>query len=466
MRSRGVRNRLVELSRLRGVVQVLLRHGFGSLVDQLGFGRRASAAEDVRTRLGKRLAAALTDLGPTFIKLGQVLATRDDVLPPEITAELAQLQQNVRPIPGAEIRREIEAALGAPVAERFAWFDPEPLAAASIAQVHRATTLDGRDVVCKVRRPQVSQQVEDDLALLATIADLVEHRVEEARRYDPQGLVAEFATGLRGELDFGHEAASLVQMRDVVGDTAILPEPVLALSSDRVLTMSYVPGIPLSDVVDPALRADLARQLLRTFVRQILRGGVFHADPHPGNLRVQDGQLVLLDFGAVGTFSRQMREELVAIATAAAERDGHQLATALLPLIAPPGPPDVAVYQAEVGAFLHTLLAQDLGAVRMRDLSEQVWQLSRDHALRLRPGYLQLLRTVAVLDAVLESLDPGLDAVRAAQTYVLGETLVASAQTAAEAVRTALPSRAALAVGAATAAGVGLLLWWWWLGSG
>ncbi|MEM6928400.1 MAG: AarF/ABC1/UbiB kinase family protein, partial [Myxococcota bacterium] len=386
---------------------------------------------------------------------------RDDVFPPEITTELATLQQDVRPVATPRIRDAVARGLGRGIEAHFAWFDPEPLAAASIAQVHRATTLDGRAVVCKVRRPGVERQVEDDLALLGSLAELLDQRVDEVRRYDPRGLFAEFAESLRGELDFRREAEALARIREVVGDTAIVPEPLPELSSERVLTMTYVPGTRLSAVHDPEVRAGLARQLLRTFVRQILRAGVFHADPHPGNLMVADGRLVLLDFGAVGTFSTQMREELVGIATAAAQRDGHQLARAMLPLIAPPGPPDVAVYEAQVGTFLHDLLAQDLGAVRLRDLSEQVWQLSRDHALRLRPGYLQLLRTVATLDGVIESLDPGLDPVRAAQAYVLGETVAVRAETAVHTVRASLPSAARIAfAGSAIAAGVAGLIWW------
>lgn len=460
--SSRLRTRLVELSRLQGVVVVLVRHGFGSVVDRLGVGTERSSSTTTRAAVGRRLALALTDLGPTFVKLGQVLATRDDVLPPEITTELCALHHDGTPVPAAAIRHEVALALGAPVPQWFAAFDDQPLAAASVAQVHRAITLDGREVVCKVRRPGIARQVEEDLALLGTVAELLNERVEEVRRYDPLGLFAEFADALRAELDFVKEADALTQMREVVGNTAMVPTAVPELSSDRVLTMTYLPGQRLSEIEDDALRADIARQILRSFVRQILRGGFFHADPHPGNLLIHEGRLALLDFGSVGRFTSEMRQDLVSVAAAAAERDGARLATAMLPLLADPGPPDRAAYDADVGGFLDRVLGRDVGAVRFRELSQEIWALSRRHELRIRPGYLKLLRTAATLDGVVEQLAPGLDPIREVRGVIVAETVAAGAERAVHTMRRARGPQLGAAIAAAMLATAAAL--WWWLG--
>ena len=471
------RARLSDLQRLRRVLQVLVRHGFGSIVDQLGINPISgppSADIASSSRLGRRLARALTDLGPTFVKLGQVLSTRDDLLPDAITAELATLQQQVRPVPVAEIRDAVENALGAPLHQHFAFFATEPLASASIAQVHRARTVDGEEVVVKVRRPGISARVDEDLGLLLAIAVLLEERVEESRRYDPVGVVNRFAEDLRGELDFRAEHEALKRMREV-GGAVVVPRPYGALCGESILTMDLIEGPKVTEVRDPELRHELAQQILRSFVRQILQEGFFHADPHPGNLvahrRVPEEppSLGLLDFGAVGTLDDGMRADLFRIAAAAAARDGVALADALLAMIEPPGPSDREAYVADVGAFLERLLSRNLRELRFSHISSEVWDLARTHALRIRPAYFQLLRTAVTLDGVVRDLDPALDPLNAARGHILWATVAGGAWRDAWALGQSLAQsewdqrplvrRAALVAGGVAVAVVGVVAW-------
>ncbi len=406
----------------------MLRHGLGSIVDQLGYrdvdlSPGVTQVDRQAARLGRRLALALTDLGPTFVKLGQVLSTRDDLLPPAVTTELVRLQQHVRPVEGARVRQELERTLRAPLRLHFAHFDERPLASASIAQVHRARTVGGEDVVVKVRRPGLVARVEEDLGLLGRLAEIVEERIEEARPLAPRQLVAEFAGSLRHELDFRHEAAALARMREVVGVTARVPRVHEPLCTEALLTLEYLDGARITDV-QGAARRRMATQLLSTFVHQVLGAGFFHGDPHPGNLLALPGSSVgLLDLGSVGELTEGMQRDLVRMARAAVARDGPGLAEAMTALLQPPGPTDPEGYRADVGAFLDRLLAEDLRQIRFGDIAQEVWGLVRAHQLRLEPGYFRLLRAGVTLDGVLRELDPTLDPLHAARADILRVTV-------------------------------------------
>jgi ubiquinone biosynthesis protein len=427
----GLRSRLSNLNRMRQVVQALVRHGFRSLVDQLGFSDRALSdpAPDglVSARIGRRLALAMGELGPTFVKLGQLLATREDLLPVAVTAELAVLQDHVPPMPEATVRAEIERALGAPIETLFESVQPRPLAAASIGQVHRARTLDGRAVVVKVQRPGIAATIAEDLALLYSLAELLEERVPESRRFDPRGVVQTFAEGLQRELDFRLEAAAYRRMRGVVAGTGRLPGVVDKLSCETVLTLDFLDGRKVTAVPEPPVRTALARQILRTFVRQVLHAGYFHADPHPGNLLALTGsdELALLDMGAIGRLQAETRRALLRLAAAAASRDGAAFGQALLALTEPNSALDLAAYQADMSAFLEALLSRpNLREVPMAEITAQMFEVVRKHGLRTRADSFTLLRAVTLLDGVLRELDPQLDPLRAAAPHILWATIV------------------------------------------
>lgn len=429
----GIRARLSNINRLRQVVQTFTRHGFISVIDQLGFSDKSLAGRHdgrrVHARFGRRLALALSDLGPTFVKLGQLMATREDILPPAVTTELATLQEHARPLSEKVVRKQIEGELGAPVEELFRSFDVEPLAAASIAQVHRAQTHDGEAVVVKVQRPGIAQQITEDLALLQYLAELLDSRVEDSRRYDPKGLVAEFSASLRAELDFRQEARAYQRMERVVGNTCHLPRVLDELSSERVMTLEFVRGRKVTAVRKKVARRALAHQILRAFTRQILQAGYFHADPHPGNLLALSGsdQLALLDFGAVGTIDRSTRDGLFRLAAAAAARDGRALARALLSMADVTVPIDEAAYTEDVGTFLHGMLERNLHEVPLAEMTGELFEITRRYGLHVRAEYFLLIRASVILDGVLRELDPELDPLLEARPHILRATVLGGA---------------------------------------
>jgi ubiquinone biosynthesis protein len=285
----------------------------------------------------RRLRAALEELGPTFVKFGQMLSMRQDLFPQDIISELQKLQDAVPPFPGEEARRIIEAQLGQPVAELFATFDELPLAAASIAQVHTATLRDGTSVIVKVQRPGIEEVIQADLEILFCIARLLESHVTESRRYDPLGLVKEFAETITRELDFHREGRSMDCFRDNFKDnpSVYVPQIFWNLSGKRVLTMKHSHGHKISGnyPADPAERRRLAEVFVRLYLTQIFEHGFFHGDPHPGNVFIMDdGRLCFLDFGIVGRLSPRDQDNLRHLFLALIVRDTEWMAGVYLDL--------------------------------------------------------------------------------------------------------------------------------------
>ena len=317
------------LGRVVEIVRTLARYGLAGTIAQLdpGFVRRWASRIGVVRLAGEsseaRVRLALTDLGTTFIKLGQVLSTRRDVVGAALADELCKLQGNVPADPFDATRDTVLAELGRPVSELFPEFDPVPLASASIGQVHRATLHDGRRVVVKVQHPNIAKRVANDLSILAELAALADQFLPDLRAYRPVAVVAEFRRVLTRELDFRRELRNLQLFRAAfAGDPGVVvPEPYPAFSSARVLTMEYLDGVPFTHIEkvvaaggDPA---DLARRGAATFLAMIFRDGIFHADPHPGNLLYlpptdahPTGRIGLLDVGMVGRVDARLREKI------------------------------------------------------------------------------------------------------------------------------------------------------------
>lgn len=397
------------------IVQVLVRHGVLALLDPFGRTDKSKSA-----RLGRRLARALDDLGPTFIKLGQALATREDLLPEGIARELSQLQNQATPISVAEARACIESSLGKPVSQLFASFDDRPLAAGSIAQVHRARTFAGDDVVVKVRRPGIDRTIAADLQLIEGAAQWLSERFPELERHDAVGVAREFGRGLREELDLAREAQAIQEMRGLLRGCAHVPRVFLSLSSEAVLTLEFISGRRVSDVTDANERKWLARQIVASFTTQFLRGTMFHGDPHAGNLVCRpDGRLSMLDFGAVGRIDPPSRRALTRLALAAARGRPDAMATALLDMVH--APPDLSrdSYQHDVGKLLAEVSGRPLGEVNVAALMNQVFAVSRKHGLRFKPEYFALFRSSMLVEGVLRSLDSSLDPLEAARVYIV-----------------------------------------------
>jgi ubiquinone biosynthesis protein len=317
------------LQRLREIAAVLVKYGWGDLVPRLGL---ASGIERVRRRLAgviedpaaealtteQRIRMAFEELGPTFIKLGQVLATRPDLIPMSLVEELRLLQDRVPPFPGEDAKREIERQLGRPVEQLFTRFDVVPLAAASIAQVHRATLDDGTEVVVKVRRPNLEQQIARDLDVLTSLAGLLEDNVPESRQFSPRAIADEFRRSIWREIDLTKEARNIERFaRNFRGDRTVhVLRNYPQLSGKAVLTLEFIDGIKASDVATLEAagidRSDLARRGVEFVVKQIFQHGFFHADPHPGNIFVlRDGRIAPIDMGMMGVLDRDTRDALL-----------------------------------------------------------------------------------------------------------------------------------------------------------
>jgi ubiquinone biosynthesis protein len=420
-----MRSQLATLDRLRRIAQTFVRHGLLGLVDQIGLGDgslvgRHPPEEMAAARFGRRLSRALNDLGPTFIKLGQFLSTREDLFPAPMARELAQLQDNAGPLPVDVIKRGIADGLGRPVDQAFAWFEQEPLAAGSIAQVHRARTRGGFEVVVKVRRPGIERDIDRDLVMLGTLAKQAAARSPDIARIDPVGLVEELGATLRGELDFAREADALRRMREVVGATARVPAVMDELSSGSVLTMEWVDAVKLGSPPAAADGRAAARALVACFATQYLRGTLFHADPHAGNLMwTADGRLVLLDLGATGAVDAEMRRMLFRLSVAAARKDGERLAEVALAMVHAPPDLDRAAYRRDLGRVLDEVIAGRLGQVRIADLIRDIFGVAQRHHVRVRSEYFTLFRSAMLVDGVLRKLDPSLDPIAETRRFMV-----------------------------------------------
>jgi len=422
---RGVRH----LRRFQQIAQILARHGFGELLDLLGAAPVFPLARALRRRpsLGppQRLRMALEELGPTFVKLGQVLSTRPDLLPPAYIAELARLQDTVPPEPWEPVRAQLEAELGAPVEEVFATLDPEPIAAASLAQVHAATLPDGAEVVVKVQRPDIEATINVDLDILADVARLLQTRTPLGEIYDLPGIVEEFAATLRAELDFYREGHNADRFRANFADEPYLyiPKVYWDYTTRRVLVMERIRGIKIDDIaaLDAAGydRYRIGLHAARMVIKEVLEDGFFHADPHPGNFFVMPGEVIgAMDFGMVGYLSRRTRTDLVRLYIAAVQLDEEAVVDQLVRMGVVGGAVDRMGLQHDIGRLLRKYAGLPLKAIRARDMVEEAMPIAFRHHLRL-PSELWLLgKTLAMMEGVGLKLVPDFDMFAVSRPYV------------------------------------------------
>jgi predicted unusual protein kinase regulating ubiquinone biosynthesis (AarF/ABC1/UbiB family) len=379
----------------------------------LKYGRGAADAEPAAA---DALARDLESLGPTFVKLGQLLSTRADLLPPAYLEALSRLQDSVEPVPFDQIKAVIEAQLGVRLSKAFSTFDERPVAAASLGQVHRAALRDGRIVAVKVQRPGVAEQIAGDLEVLDQIADYLSTHTDAGSRYDLAGMVDEFRVAISAELDYVQEAEHL----QVIGGnlrefaTVIVPQAVAGYTTTRVLTMDYVSGTKVT-AISPVVRVELDHQVLadtlvRAYLKQIVIDGVFHADPHPGNVLVTDeGLLALIDLGMIGRLSPQMQERLLKLLLAISEGRGEEAADVAvtlgekLPDFNEPG------FRRAIGVLVGRIGHQSVAEFQVGRVFLELSQLIHDHHMRAPAELTMLGKTLLNLDQVARALDPQLD---------------------------------------------------------
>ncbi|WP_435095922.1 ABC1 kinase family protein [Halarchaeum sp. P4] len=389
--------------------------GGGRAVDDAAHERRA-----------RELRATLDDLGPTFVKLGQLLSTRPDVLPPTYTRELAQLQDRVPPADWAAAREVLEAEVG-PVEEAYDDFDTEAISGASLGQVYTAT-LEGEDVAVKVRRPGIEAAVEADLRVLEAVMPVAMRFASPGQRFTLENVAAEFAETLREELDYTHERERLEAVRANLADDpgVAVPASVESHSGERVLTMDYVEGTRIDDVealdamgVD---RSALAERLERVYIRMILEDGVFHADPHPGNLAVQDdGTLVFYDFGMTGRLSAERREQLHEFYVAAADDDAEAMADVFVAMGALDPAADRAFVTDVLALAVEHLRGEHVETAQIRELVRGFEGTLHEVPFRMPQDLALVVRVATVLEGVCRTLDPEFDTVAVVEEYVAAE---------------------------------------------
>lgn len=397
-------------NRLREILQVASRFGLGVLLARFGL-ERGEAGDDPPD-LPRRTRLAFEALGPTFVKLGQILATRGDLLPPEWISELEQLHSRAPTLPFAELRPAVEEALGQPPEAVFAGFDPEPLAAASMAQVHRATLPDGRAVVLKIRRPGIRPRVEADLRLIAQLASVVETASPEARAFAPTAMVRQLAAAMLEELDFTTEGRNTDRLRaDFVHEPrVVVPEIHWDWTSETLLVMDYIDGVPPRDGdtlraagIDPAAIAALGADIV---LDMVLLNGRFHADPHPGNLLCLPGnRIALLDLGMIGHVSPRRREEFIGFVQSLNAGDPAQLADVLAAWSAEGGAP-----RGRIQAAAERLIARHGGGhLVLSAMVADFLPLMRDEGLTMPPDLLLIFKALVTVDGVLTGIQPGFD---------------------------------------------------------
>jgi ubiquinone biosynthesis protein len=428
---RGARRALARSRRYSQISRIAVRHGLGPYLH--GRPLRPADAAGGRAALALSLRRALEEGGVTFTKLGQLLSTRRDLLPEEFISELARLQDRAEPAQWEQVKEVLAQSLGMPTGQVFADLQPKPAAAASIAQVHKAWLrgdAQGAEVAVKVQRPGIRATVEQDLDILLRMAVRLEDRTRWARAVGAAGVARGFATAMREELDFRIEARNMAavaatwaaQQRAVGGNVlVVLPAVHEQLCTEHVLVIEWLDGVSLRAagqlIDDRGLdRAELARALLRSMVYQITEGGVFHADPHPGNvLLLTDGRLALIDFGSVGRLDAQQRAALQNLLLALGRADPAALRDALLELLTRTDDIDEQQLERALGQFMARHLTG--GTAATAEMFTDLFRLASRFELAIPPEIATVLRTLATLEGTLTLLTPGIDIAEEARAY-------------------------------------------------
>ena len=411
------------LKRYRQILTILFKYGFGDLVDTLKIeeyleiglqmiSRKRREQVEKLTR-SERVRMALEELGPTFVKLGQMLSTRPDLIPVEFIEELSKLQDDVPPFAYAEVARIIESELGMAPGDIFQNFEETPLAAASIGQAHRARLKDQEEVVVKVQRPRIRKMIEVDLEIMLHLASLMERHLEEFQVNRPTRIVEEFTRTLEKEIDYTIEASHIERFsRQFMDDeTVYVPKVFRETTTERVLTTEYIDGVKASEI-DRIKQEGLDRKIITArgadlILKQVFDHGFFHADPHPGNIFILPGNVICyLDFGMMGSVDRQTREDFADLVHSVVKRDESGAMQALLMLTQYDEEPDDRLLARDLADLMGQHLYKPLKDLQMEKLLQELMEIISRHRLQMPPDLFLMLKALATVEGVGLSLDP------------------------------------------------------------
>ncbi|MDO5068663.1 MAG: AarF/UbiB family protein [Neisseria zoodegmatis] len=417
-----------DFSRMREIIAILTKYGLGEFVQRIKLPYQgADAEQEPASRYmstPRRFRMAFEELGPTFIKLGQVLSTRVDIFSAEWIEEFERLQSNVAPIPTADIRSLIESHLGQPLDNVFKHIDPKPIGSASIAQVHRAELINGDTVAVKIKRPDIEPTIQADLRILTHLANLIESEIPESRRYQPVQMVQYFARSLDKETDLSIELRYMQRFETTFQNHPFIhiPKVYQEYSNRHILVQEYVSDTLLKDMpsesIDLDTRRTLAGRITDTLFIMILKQGFFHADPHPGNIFLNsEGRITLIDFGLVGHLSSTRRREIIDLINALTHRDQFTMQY-VLSNWAQGELPDENLLGADVLEMLLNYEHTPIRDLRISQVINDITQIMRRHGLTLPGDLVMLFKTLITLEGVVKRLDGGTELLKQAKPIV------------------------------------------------
>ncbi|WP_299979998.1 AarF/UbiB family protein [Desulfobacula sp.] len=431
----GIGRTYRHIQRYRHIITILFKYGFGDVIDKLKIEQYLEIGWQMVSRKRRekieslsravRVRMALEDLGPTFIKMGQILSTRPDLLPAEFIRELPKLQDEVHPFSLSEIKDIIVKELHKPVEQIFSHFEEQPLAAASIGQVHKARTFDGQDVVVKVQRPGIQSTIQVDLEIMLHLAGLMEKHLEGWDIQQPSKIVEEFAQTLEKELDYSLEAAYMERFaRQFEKEPTVhVPSIFHEASTTRVLTMECITGVKISDIEQLEQksldRSKIARRGFDLIMKQIFEHGFFHADPHPGNIFVlPDNILCYIDFGMMGRIDLKTREDFADLIMNISQRNEVKTTDALLKLLVSEDAPDYHSLAGDVADFMDQHCYRPLKEVELGKLLNQLLEITARHRLSIPPDLFLMIKALSTVEGIGRALDSDFDVIEQAGPFV------------------------------------------------